>query len=309
MLRSRRILAVSIAAVLSALSFGIALAEPPENFAPKPSSCARADFRVVLDVGHTAESPGAKSARGADEFDFNRRLAKVIDQALLVAGFAKTVLMVTDGPGVRSMYVRVAHANELGANLLLSIHHDSVPDKFLEKWDYNGKPETFSDRFKGHAIFVSDDNIDPKDSLLFGSMLGEQLKARGLQYTPHYAESFMGRWRRTLLDNDAGVYRYDTLFVLKKAHMPAALLEAGSISNRDEELQMETPERQKLIGAAVVDAVDSFCVAQSRKPAMQIAQHSTTRHVLSAHSHRRNRERTANAMPVTPASQSNVDMH
>ena len=37
----------------------------------------------------------------------------------------------------------------------------------------------------------------------------------------------MGRWQRTLLDADAGVYRYDTLFVLKKTQMPAVLLEAG----------------------------------------------------------------------------------
>ena len=87
-------------------------------------------------------------------------------------------------------------------------------------------------RFKGHSIFVSDDNINPKDSLLFGSMLGQQLKARGLQYTPHYTESFMGRWKRVLLDADAGVYRYDTLFVLKKTQMSAVLLEAGSIANR-----------------------------------------------------------------------------
>jgi len=186
-----------------------------------------------------------------------------------------------------------ARANKLSANLLLSIHHDSVPDRFLEKWDYSGKPKTFSDRFNGHSIFVSDDNLDPKDSLLFGSMLGEQLKARGLQYTPHYTESFMGRWQRTLLDADAGVYRYDTLFVLKKTQMPAVLLEAGSIINREEELVMTSSQRQQLISAAVVDAVDSFCVAQSHKPALQIAQRSKVRHVLSAHSHRRARERTA----------------
>jgi len=306
MIRSRRTLTVSLAAVLSALSLGFAWAEPPDGAMAK---CARADFRVVLDVGHTAESPGAKSARGADEFDFNLRLAKVIDQALLDAGFAKTVLMVTDGPGIRSMYVRVARANALDANVLLSIHHDSVPDSFLEKWDFNGKAETFSDRFKGHSIFISDDNADPKDSLLFGSMLGQQLKARGLQYTPHYTESFMGRWRRTLLDADAGVYRYDTLFVLKKTHMPAALLEAGSIANRDEELVMASLERQQLISAAVVDAVDSFCAAQSHKPATQIAQHSRPPHVLSAHSHRHTRERTAAAAEATAVSQSNVDMH
>ena len=182
-------IAVSLAAVLSVLPVGIVRAEPPDSPVKSgAASCARPDFRVVLDVGHTAKSPGAKSARGAGEFDFNLRLAKQIDQALLEAGFAKTVLMVTDGLGTRSMYARVARANELSANLLLSIHHDSVPDRFLEKWDYNGKPETFSDRFKGHSIFVSDGNLDPKDSLLFGSMLGQQLKARGLQYTPHYTE-------------------------------------------------------------------------------------------------------------------------
>jgi len=292
----------AVLAAATALSLGMARADD------KPASCARADFRVVLDVGHTSESPGAKSARGLDEYDFNLRLAKVIDQALRDAGFAKTVLMVTGGPGVRSMYVRVARANELDANLLLSIHHDSVPNMFLQKWDFNGKAETYSDRFKGHSIFVSDDNADLKDSLLFGHMLGEQLKKRGLQFTPHYTESFMGHYQHKLLDADAGVYRYDTLFVLKKTNMPAVLLEAGSIANRDEELVMASPERQQLIAAAVVDAVDSFCAAQPRKPAIQIAQHSKVRHALSAHSHRRARARTASA-EAAPISQANFDFH
>jgi N-acetylmuramoyl-L-alanine amidase len=263
----------------------------------------------VLDVGHTTRSPGAKSARGVDEFVFNLRLARQIDQALLEAGFAKTVLMVSEGRAIPSLYARVARANSLSANLLLSIHHDAVPDRFIEKWEYNGKRQGFSDRFKGHSIFVSQNNMDPKDSLLFGSMLGHQLKARGLQYTPHYTESFMGRWRRALLDADSGVYRYDTLVVLKETQMPAVLLEAGSIVNRDEELAMASPERQQLISAAVVDAVDSFCAAQSNKPALQIAQRPKARHVPSTHSRKRGRERTANSGAVTPATQSLVDIH
>lgn len=308
MIHHWRTIAVSLAALLLAL--GIASAEPIVSPTKSDTaSCVRPDFRVVLDVGHTAKSPGAKSARGADEFEFNLRLAKLINQALLDGGFARTILMVTDGRANRSLYTRVARANDLSANLLLSIHHDSVPDRFIERWEYNGKRRAFSDRFKGHSIFVSDDNIDPKDSLLFGSMLGQQLKARGLEYTPHYTESFMGRWKRALLDANAGVYRYDTLFVLKKTQMPAVLLEAGSIANRDEELEMASPERQQLISAAVVDAVDSFCTAQSSKPALQIAKRSKARHVLSAHSHRRARERTANAMPPTPVSHSILDMH
>ena len=57
--------------------------------------------------------------------------------------------MVTDGRANPSLYARVARANALSANLLLSIHHDAVrPTVFVEKWEYNGKREGFSDRFQ-----------------------------------------------------------------------------------------------------------------------------------------------------------------
>src|SRR5207245_10137137 len=142
--------------------------------------------------------------------------------------------------------------------LFLSIHHDGVPDQFVERWEYDGRQRAFSDRFKGHSIFVSIDNGNYSGSLRFGRLLGMQLKARGLQYTPHYTEKFMGSRQRKLVDSEAGVYRYDQLVVLRKTRIPAALLEAGSIINRDEELAMEKPERQALIAAAIVEAVDHF---------------------------------------------------
>jgi len=53
--------------------------------------------------------------------------------------------------------------------------------------------------------------------------------------------------------------------------MPAALLEAGSIINRDEELAMETPERQGLIAASVMDAVDAFCAARQQSSPERVA--------------------------------------
>jgi N-acetylmuramoyl-L-alanine amidase len=93
-------------------------------------------------------------------------------------------------------------------------------------------------------------------------LLGNALKARGMRYTPHYTEKFMGNRRRELVDAQAGVYRYDQLIVLKDTRMPAVLLEAGSIVNRDEELVLATPERHALVGAAVVEAVDAFCGAR-----------------------------------------------
>jgi hypothetical protein len=74
----------------------------------------------------------------------------------------------------------------------------------------------------------------------------------------------MGHRQRLLVDVKTGVYRYDQLIVLKNTQMPAVLLEAGSIINRDEELLMGSPERQSAVSAAVLDAVESFCAV--RKP-------------------------------------------
>jgi len=229
-------------------------------------ACNPAAFRVVVDVGHTIEKPGARSARGVAEFEFNFRLASLAEQKLIEAGFEKSVLLVTAAQPRASLYDRAAYANDVSADLFLSIHHDSVPDGFLEKWDYEGEQRAFSDRFKGHSLFVSRGNGNFKGSLLFGKLLGQQLQERDLLYTRHYTDPIMGRWQRELLDAGAGVYRYDELVVLKETRMPAVLLEAGSIINRDEELAMASPERQAIISDAVVDAVKAFCRARATRP-------------------------------------------
>jgi NAD(P)H-dependent FMN reductase len=74
----------------------------------------------------------------------------------------------------------------------------------------------------------------------------------------------MGNRRRELVDPQAGVYRYDQLVVLKDTRMPAALLEAGSIVNRGEELLLATPEHEAIMAGAVVEAVDAFCTARAK---------------------------------------------
>src|SRR5438034_8799754 len=191
------------------------------------SSCNRAAFRVIVDVGHTVERHGVLSARGATEYMFNLRLANQIEQMLVAAGFGKTVELITAAPPPRGLLERAARANSLRADLFLSIHHDGVPDAFVEKWEYDGSEHSFSDRFRGHSIFISYDNGNPTGSLRFGRLLGNRLNARGLQYTPHYAEKFMGNRQRKLVDAEAGVYRYDQLIVLRSTRMPAVLLEAG----------------------------------------------------------------------------------
>jgi N-acetylmuramoyl-L-alanine amidase len=259
-----RVVGLLVAATLACAAARTAHAE-----AQTAGGCERAAaFRVIVDVGHTEKAPGAISARGVPEFVFNLNLAKRIQEQLLAAGFERSVLLITEGPSRQGLAERVRRAKALAADLFLSIHHDSVPTRFLEKWDVEGEERSFSDRFSGHSIFISQDSSDYAGSLLFARLLGGQLQERGLKYTPHYTDPIMGNRKRRLVDVLTGVYRYDQLIVLRTTAMPAVLLEAGSIINREEELRMGSAEHQALTSAAVADAVTAFCKThQPRAPA------------------------------------------
>jgi N-acetylmuramoyl-L-alanine amidase len=238
----------------------------PAASRPVATRCDPAKFRIVLDVGHTAESEGAISARNVPEFIFNLRLAQRIEERLKAEGFAKTRLLRTEGKARSSLVRRVAAANNLPADLFLSIHHDSVPNKLLENWEFEGKKSHFSDRFSGHSVFVSRNNPDFETSLAFAELLAKEMKAQGLQYARQYTQPIMGRYRHPLLNKETGVYSYDELVVLRKTRMPAVLLEAGSIINRDEELKMDSPERRDIISSGVTAAVKQFCDAHGGIP-------------------------------------------
>jgi N-acetylmuramoyl-L-alanine amidase len=176
---------------------------------------------------------------------------------------------------------------------LCSLVQSRWGDNMVEK----GKKYSYSDRFRGYAIFVSNDNADRAGSLAFGHSLGQELQKHGLHYTPHYTLSLMGRYRHELIDEEAGIYRYDHLIVLHTAHMPAVLLEAGSIINRQEELELATPERRLMVAEAVTAAVEEFCASRGQvvagrppasKPAIvTIAAHSKSIRPASLSRHKR----------------------
>jgi N-acetylmuramoyl-L-alanine amidase len=238
--------------------------KPDADEKPAPSKhaetkCEPAKFRLIVDVGHTAESDGAMSARNVPEFQFNLHLAQRLVEKLKSEGFSTTRLLVTGGRARPSLATRVASANNWHADLFLSIHHDSVPDKMMEKWEFEGKASHFSDRFSGYGLFVSKENADFETSMRFAKLIGTQMRALGIKFADQYTLPLMGKYRHDLLDRDAGIYRYDHLIVLQRTRMPAVLLEAGSIINRDEELQMASPERQDMTVNAVTTALKQFC--------------------------------------------------
>ncbi|RAI41591.1 N-acetylmuramoyl-L-alanine amidase family protein [Rhodoplanes roseus] len=223
-------------------------------------ACRPAEFRVLLDVGHTVDQPGATSARGVTEHAFNLRLAERIARALRDGGFSRTTLLVVRGRGRKQLLARTRVANADPPDLLLSIHHDDVQPRFYSQWTHEGRVRAYSDRSAGWSVFVSRENRRFDASLAFARGLGDALLAKDLPFTLHHAEAIPGEGRE-VLDAARGVFRYDGLIVLKDTAAPAVLLEAGVIVNRAEELALAGRERQGAIAGAVLTAVQEFCAA------------------------------------------------
>ena len=207
---------------------------------------------IAIDVGHSKPHPGSISARGMPEFEFNAALAKTIHENF-VARHVSSILIGDDG-AMTDLEQRTSKANAAGATFFLSVHHDSVQPKYLETWIWKERERSHTERFSGFSLFVSRKNPHADISLECARMTGAALKKAGFKPTAHHAERIPGE-NREWADEDNGVYFFDDLVVLKTATMPAFLLEAGVIVNRDEETAIQKPATRNAIANAVIQGL------------------------------------------------------
>ncbi|CAI07955.1 potential peptidoglycan amidase, C-terminal fragment [Aromatoleum aromaticum EbN1] len=208
---------------------------------------------VAVDIGHTLAAPGATSARGRAEFEFNRDLALQVSAALERLD-VRTELVNAEGT-IESLAARPAQVPT--ADFFLSIHHDSVGESELEYWEWQGETQRYSDRWAGHSLFVSRRNPDLERSVLCAVTIGARLQRAGFVPTEKN-----GR-RREYADRQHAVHFYDNLVVLYRARQPAVLFEAGVIKHRDEELLLRDPQRQALMAGEIATGL-AACLGAGR---------------------------------------------
>jgi N-acetylmuramoyl-L-alanine amidase len=227
---------------------------------PPAPTCDRANFRMIIDVGHTVTNYGAVSAHGKPEFDFNRRLAQELATRLWDNGFGQTEAVIQTDSDLQK---RARDLSSRRPNLMLSLHHDSVQDKYLKTGELDGQIRTYTEGFRGYSIFVSRDNAYLDDSERFAKMLGGELLAQGLNPTFHHHE----QENRPIYDAQTGVFFFDLLVVLRQTNAPAVLLESAIITNPEDEAKADDPAYRTRITDAIVSAVISFCDARAQSRA------------------------------------------
>jgi N-acetylmuramoyl-L-alanine amidase len=219
-----------------------------------------AKLAVVIDAGHTKKMPGARGVSGRYEVEYNDALVARIATTLAKAGF---VPILTRKPDQEiKMEERADIANTYNALVMLSIHHDSVQLVHLEPFEKNGK-KLYRTRkpIAGYSLFVSKKNRQFAKSSAAAGFLGEELNKIGRKPSLHHAEPIPGEGRE-LLDTRLGIYRYDDLVVLKKAEIPAVLLEAGVIVDQNDEAYVTQAGHQQAIAGAIVQSLKKFAALQ-----------------------------------------------
>jgi len=191
---------------------------------------------IAVDVGHYHAEPGVISYSGTPEFEFNLRLAGEVKARLEADGMRVRMI------GERGDIIFLNHRTRAakGADLFLSIHHDSAREHLhVRRQD-----------FAGFSLFISRHNPQLDKSLACASAIGAQLRAAGMKPSRYHADPVIGE-NRPFADEANGVHYYDNLAVAKTAKMPAVLIEAGVIINGDEEARMNDPAVRGRIAEAI----------------------------------------------------------
>ena len=189
-------------------------------------------------MGHFYGEPGAISAGGRAEFEFNQELAFEVRELLREKKFQ--VRMIGEKGDYAVLHYRTRAA--AGADLFLSIHHDSVKQRLLP----------LAKRFAGYSLFVSRLNPQAEKSLACASAIGSEMRAAGFRPSRYHADPVLGE-NRPFADEENGVHFYDNLAIGKTARMPAVLFEAGVIVNPEEEGRMRDPAVRRRIARAIAD--------------------------------------------------------
>ncbi len=173
---------------------------------------------ICLDPGHGPDL-GAIGPSGLTEMDANLMLSRVIRRKLESKG-ARVILMRESSTGV-PLRLRPRVAELVGADVLLSIHHNALPDG-VDPW-----------RSRGSSTYYYHPQSRP------------------------LAQAIQRRLLERLKLPDFGLF-YDNLAMTRPTQMPAVLIEPAFIMHPEEELLIRSAQFREKTAAAIVAGLEDF---------------------------------------------------
>jgi N-acetylmuramoyl-L-alanine amidase len=218
--------------------------------------------RILLDPGHGGHDTGTIGAGGLTEkelvLDLSQRLGKLIEERL-----GSEVLYTRDDDSFVSLEDRAAAANQLQADLFLSIHANSSRSKRatgVETYYLSLTEDAEALEVAARENAVSQETISELPGLVRKIALNEKVDE-----SKEFATRIQSALSKGLgkgPGNNRGVKKAPFV-VLIEPDMPSALAEVTFLSNPNEEKRLKTPEYRQKIAEALYKGVSGYVETMS----------------------------------------------
>jgi len=215
----------------------------------------------AVDIGHNLSEPGTRDLFGRAELLYNAELANRLVLSFSELGFRQVVL-INKNLNVRSLRSRPQQALCAGADVFISIHQDNV-DNSKKKQTHrtiDGKEVGSNDEIGGYTIYFSSKNMMADLSKKLAKFISEEFIAVGIPSAIEH-QAYIADERRKLVDQKLNIWDYEELVVSKYSTIPAILIEAGFLSNRQDVARLKDAAFQKKIADAIAQATLAACIS------------------------------------------------
>jgi N-acetylmuramoyl-L-alanine amidase len=229
-------------------------------------SAGKRDVIVVIDAGHGGEDPGAIGPRGTREKDVVLKMAHILaDMINKQPGYIAKLTRTGDYYiGLRN---RTILARKYSADLFVSVHADafrtpqpkgasvfalSQRGATSETARWLAQSENRSDLIGGTGGV----SLDGRDDMLAGVLLDLSMTA-SINASLGVGSSVLGELNSVARLHKAGVEQA-AFAVLKSPDIPSILVEAGFISNPQEEKNLATDWYRRKLAGAIMNGVDEY---------------------------------------------------
>lgn len=223
---------------------------------------------VVIDPGHGGIDPGTTGrTKRILEKNIVLAMARQLKRELDRGGRFKAVLTRDRDVFVR-LRARIARARAAGADLFISLHADSLPDRSVNGASVYTLSEKASDR-EAAALAAKENKAD----LIAGMDLSHKSKQvtdilidlaqrETMNHSVRFARFLVEEIRKST-DLLRKTHRFAGFAVLKAPDVPSVLLEMGYLSNPRDEARLTRPRFRARLAKAIAKAIDRYFTARA----------------------------------------------
>lgn len=220
---------------------------------------------IVIDAGHGGKDPGAIGVTGVKEKDVNLKIALKLGS-----------LLEKELPGVKVVYTRKTDqfielyrrgkiANEAGGKLFISIHCNSTVKKNSNHRGFEVyllRPGKTQDAIEiaefENSVIKLEDNPDRYQQLTDENfILVSMAHSQYMRYSERFSDLLNQEWKRGAEIPSLGV-KQAGFYVLVGASMPSVLIEAGFLSNKNDEAYLNSAKGQNDIARSISNSVKKY---------------------------------------------------